>query len=49
MDIIGAGMQTEFSEQVPAEGIYPVAPAPEDVDYRNSNQASFLDDPTKQF
>lgn len=49
MDVIGTGMQTEFSEQVPAEGIYAEPPAKEDVDYRNPSQASFLDDPNKQF
>lgn len=49
MDIIGVGMQEEFSEQVPAEGIYTSPPEPENVDYRNPVQASFLDDPNKQF
>lgn len=49
MDIIGEGMHDALSDQVPAEGIYAEPPAKEDVDYRNTAQASFLDDPTKQF
>lgn len=49
MDIIGDGMHDALSDQVPAEGIYAEPPAKEDVDYRNPTQASFLDDPNKQF
>lgn len=49
MDSIIAGLDDELAEQVPAEGAYPTPPAQEDVDYRNETQASFLDDPTKQF
>jgi hypothetical protein len=49
MDTIMDGLDDELSEQVPAEGIYDTPPPTEDVDYRNTTQVSFLDDPTKQF
>ncbi|WGH49617.1 hypothetical protein [Alishewanella phage vB_AspM_Slicko01] len=38
----------EYSEQVPIKGLTDdFDPEPEDIDYRNENQRSFLDDPTK--
>lgn len=45
------GFMEEMSNQVPAEVItFDEGPIePEEVDYRDSTQASFLDDPTKTF
>jgi hypothetical protein len=51
LDEFMSEIDTEVSEDVPAATVGfdndPVTP--EDVDYRNKDQASFLDDPTKTF
>lgn len=43
-------MDDELEQQVPLQGTtFDPDPQPEDVDYRNKDQASFLDDPNKEF
>lgn len=49
MDVIMDGFDSQVSDHVPAEGVYDTTPAKEDVDYRNTTQVSFLDDPFKEF
>jgi hypothetical protein len=49
MELMSAGLEEELSKQIPAEGLYTETPDAEPVDYRNPLQASFLDDPNKQF
>lgn len=48
LDLFGGQLNEFAQEQVPAEGTtFEEDPVKEDVDYRRSNQSSFLDDPNK--
>lgn len=49
LDEMTLSQDEEFSNQVSAEGVFREPPPPEDVDYRDPDQADFLDDPTKHF
>lgn len=50
MDDIMTELDDVLEQQVPLQGTtFDPEPQPENVDYRNKDQASFLDDPNKQF
>jgi hypothetical protein len=51
MDELAAQEETEFSESVPSEETTfdETTPTETEVDYRDSTQSSFLDDPNKEF
>lgn len=48
MDEVSQGADAEYKEQVPHTG-FDQPTEPEEVDYRNKTQSSFLDDPNKTF